>query len=150
MKRIIAALLLLALVLTAAGCGSKKPETEVNLDALYKHYEEKLPAMLSLDADGQMNFMGIDAADCQQSLVSICAEGLRADEIWLIQAKDADALERLHALAEARLTIKAEETESYVPDQYAIVKEAKLLTRGLYLALIVSPDAEEMAEAFQK
>lgn len=150
MKRIIAALLLLALVLTAAGCGKKEVEVQIDLDALYKQFEEKLPAMLALDADGQTNFMGIDAADCQKSLVSICAEGLRADEIWLIQAKDADALERLHALAESRLTIKAEETKSYVPDQYAIVKEGKLLTRGLYLALIVSPDAGEMEAAFQK
>ena len=96
-----------------------------------------------------MNFLGIDTADCKQYVVMICADGMRTDEVWLIEAKDADALARLTELAENRLSSKADETVSYAPDQYLVVEKAHLLTNGNYLALLVSPEVDAMKAGFE-
>lgn len=147
MKKTIAVLLLLALVLSLGACGKKA--VSMDLDAVYKSLEDKLPAMLPLDATGALNFMGLKEEDYEKAVVSICAEGLRADEVWLVKAKDQAALERIQKLADTRLRAKAEETESYVPDQYQVVKQGVTVTKDLYFALLVSPDVDAMKATFE-
>ena len=137
-KVLIVALCVLMLGLTA--CGTQEPAKSADLNALYDTLTASMPAMLKMDDVTMMNFQGIDAADCTQAQVAICAEGLRADEIWLIEAKDAAALEKLQALAEARIQAKGDETVNYNPEQYAVVQKAEVFTEGNYLFLLVSPD----------
>lgn len=149
MKKAISLILLAALLLTLTACGGEEKSANVDLNALYESYGEYMPEMFVPDEDTLMNFLGIDAADCKQYVVTICAEGMRTDEVWLIEAKDADALARLKELAEIRIAAKADETVSYAPDQYAVVEKAELLTSGNYLALLVSPDVEAMKAGFE-
>lgn len=148
MKRMIALALLAVLVIGLAACGKQETVT-MDLAGVYAQYADKLPVMMELDETERLDFMGLEADDCQQAIVAICGSGLGADEVWLIQAKDAAALERIQKLAENRMAAKAEETESYVPDQYLVVKEGKLVTRGLYFALLVSPEVESMEAIFK-
>jgi len=82
------------------------------------------------------------------SFTAICGEGLKADELWLIQAADEAALERIEVLAQSRKTAKMDETSFYSPDQYAICEDGRIVTEGLYMAFIVSPEAEAMEKAF--
>lgn len=96
-----------------------------------------------------MNFLGINVEDCTQYKVAVCAEGLRADEVWLIEARDQAALENLQELAQSRIVSKLDETETYVPDQYLIVQKAEVLTNGLYLALLISPDVDTLKAEFE-
>ena len=145
MKKFLSLILILALILSACG---KSPEKEVDLQSVFNSLREEMPEMLVLDETIQLNLLGIDSADCQQVITAICADSVRADEIWLIQAKDTAALERLTALAKTRVESQAEVCESYSPDQYAIVKEAELVTSGLYLALLIGPDAASMKKTF--
>ncbi len=149
MRRVILCALALTLALSLAACGAPAKES-ADLSAVYTACQEYLPDMMVLDDTTMLNFLGINAADCSQVITAICAVGLQADEVWLIQAKDQDALNRLTALAQTRQTAKEDETESYLPDQYAIVKEGKILTEGLYLAYLVSPHVEQMQAAFEK
>lgn len=145
MKKIISIVLALAMALSLAGCG-KAEETLVDLGAVYESLGAYLPEMYSPDGDTLLNFMGIDQADCQQLYVSICAEGMDADEVWLIQAKDAAALDTLKELAETRIQAKLDETETYLPDQYVVVQKAELVVKDLYLALLISPQVDAMKE----
>lgn len=150
MKRTIAILILAALLLSACGKEPAPAPTEpVNLETVYVFASGLLPEMMTLEGETRLNFLGIDEALCDQVITAVCANGLMADEIWLVRAKDQAALDEIKTLAESRLEAKKQETESYLPEQYAIVKEAKLLTHDLYLALIVSPDAAEMQSAFE-
>ena len=96
-----------------------------------------------------MNFLGISVDDCVRYKVAICAEGLRADEVWLIEAKDDAALKKLEELAQVRIQSKLDETETYAPDQYLIVQKAEVLTNGRYLAFFISPDVESMKAGFE-
>ena len=150
MKKGITLLLALAMVLTLAACGGQKEEAKtVDVNALYESYSQYLPEMFYPDEDTMLNFLGISVEDCAQYQVAICAEGMRADEVWLIEAKDDAALENLRQLAQTRIEAKLDETISYVPDQYVIVEKAELLVQGRYLALLISPDVDAMKASFE-
>ena len=140
MKRLIAVMLL---VLVLAGCGSAVKE--VNLEQLYTDLESVgMPAMVKLQSSMMLDFYGIQEADVKQAVVTVCSDGLRADEVWLLEAVDAAAAERLKGLAENRLKQKDAESVTYSPEQNAIVKKALLMVEGNYVIMITSPDVEAM------
>lgn len=151
MKKVFALILSLAMLLSTAACGSA-PASEkesIDLNALYESFSDSLPEMWILDEEMMLNMYGINAEDCKQVIAAIVSTGLAADEIWLIEAKDADALARLKTMAESRMKAKADETINYLPDQYVFVEKGVILTEGLYLALIVSPDVDNLKAAFE-
>ena len=150
MKKMICLMLALVLALSLAACGSKAEEAvHVDVAALYDSYSQYMPDMFYPDEATLLNFVGISVEDCTQYKVAICAEGMRADEVWLIEAKDDAALETLKALAETRIESKLEETATYAPDQYVVVEKAQILVNGRYLALFISPDVDALKAGFE-
>ncbi len=163
MKRILTMILAAAMLVTVTGCGSEPAATTAPADStpaatqaaapadmqsIYDSMTAHMPEMIKMDADMMLNFCGIASEDCVQAAAAICSDGLRTDEIWLIEARDEEALARVVALAETRLQMKGEESISYSPEQYAVVEKAQIITDGLYFALIVSPDVDTLAEIF--
>lgn len=150
MKKVISLILAFALILSLAACGGKQEEAvSLDLDALFESYSQYLPDMFYPDEATMLNFLGINVEDCTRYKVAICAEGMRSDEVWLIEAKDEAALETLRQLAQTRIESKLEETVSYAPDQYVVVEKAQILTNGLYLALLISPDVDALKAGFE-
>lgn len=153
MKKLVYIILALAMLLSLCACGgddAPAPKEPADLGALYESFSESLPAMLPMEGDMRLNMLGIQDSDCAQAITAICSEGLKADEIWLIEAVDGAALERIETLAESRKTAKMDETSFYSPDQYAICEDAVIVTEGLYLAFIVSPEADSLEAAFME
>ena len=150
MKKVMSLILVLTLMLCLAACGEKKEEAvSIDVNALYESYSQYMPDMFFPDEDTMMNFLGISVEDCTQYKVAICAEGMRADEVWLMEAKDEASLETLKQLAQTRIEAKLDETVSYAPDQYVVVEKAVVLTNGNYLALLISPDVEALQAGFE-
>lgn len=136
-----------AFALLVAGCGGNAGKKTADMAAIYEQVAESLPEMYQMDADTMLDYLGISMDDCIQAVAAVASEGVRADEIWLIEAKDARALTKIQELAQSRLAAKEEETVQYAPTQYSIVKDAKRLTQGQYFALVVSPDADTILAA---
>jgi len=150
MKKALSLMLVLALVLSMAACGGRKEEAvSVDVSALYDSYSQHMPDMFYPDEATLMNFLGISVEDCAQYKVAICAEGMRSDEVWLIEAKDEASLETLRQLAQTRIQSKLDETITYAPDQYVVIEKAELLTNGLYLALLISPEVDTLKAGFE-
>ena len=146
MKRIVALLLAVLMLCALAACGGKDAGSDVQMDvqAVYDSMVPLMPEMLPMDEMMMLNFCGIEAEMCEQAAVSVCFDGLRADEVWLIEAKDADSLKQLEALAQSRLVRKGEESITYSPEQYEVVQKAEVMTVGNYLVMIVSPDVQDL------
>lgn len=149
MKRIFAMMLAAMLMLGMAACGGSAADTVdtvpgVDLTAVYESMSETLPDMMVMDPVSMMDYYGVDAEKCSQYVMAICGDGMRADEVWLMEAKDEAALAELKEMADSRLTAKEDETIDYTPDQYEIVKEAELYTNGLYLVFLVSPEVDTL------
>ena len=103
--------------------------------------------MLELTQAQMEALCGVAPQDVVQGQVYVCADSLRADEIWLLEARDEEALQRLTQAAENRLSQKAAESKTYDPVQFAVVQQSKLVVIGSFLALLVSPDAARMEKA---
>ena len=106
-----------AFALLVAGCGGNAGKKTADMAAIYEQVAESLPEMYQMDADTMLNYLGISMDDCIQAVAAVASEGVRADEIWLIEAKDARALTKIQELAQSRLAAKEEETVQYAPTQ---------------------------------
>ena len=156
MKKIIALILAFCLSTALVACGQSTPtepvaSVELEMTQVYAGLEEavQLPEMIAMDEILMLDYCGIKAEDVKQAVVVICADSLRTDEIWLLEAVDAAALARLQKLVDNRLQTKAEESITYSPEQYAVVEKAQCIVAGNYLALLVSPDVEALAANFR-
>ncbi len=150
MKKIVYIILVLAMLLSLCACGEKTEQEAlpVALGYVYESFSASLPEMLPMEGDMRLNMLGIKDEDCKQVYTYICGEGLKADEVWLIEAVDEAALERIEGLAQSRKTAKMDETSFYSPDQFAICEDGRIISEGLYLALIVSPEADALEKIF--
>ncbi len=155
MKRLIRAALLLtllALPLLLTGCGGKeKSVPRADLPALYEQLKAlpDAPEMVLISEKRMVNYYGIDPQVCPQALLARCSDGLRADEIWLVEAADEAAAKTIAERAEARIRQLCEETENYLPEQYLIVKQAKVVQVGNSVGLFISPQSDRMADMFR-
>jgi hypothetical protein len=155
MKKLIAISLALLLLV---GCGSNAGgeaaknnggAANVNIDVneLYGQLEAVgMPEMVDVDADMMLALYGIRAEDVKQVKLTSCADGLRADEIWLVEAVDAEAAARIKGLADNRIAQKDAESVTYSPEQNKIVKKSFLLQEGNFVFFICSPDVEAMTD----
>ena len=132
--------------------GSTEGMVELNMEQVYEKLGQAatLPEMIKLEEAMILNLCGVAGEDVNQAVVAICADSLKTDEIWLMEAKDADAAKKIVAAANNRLETKGAESETYSPEQYAVVQQAKLLQKDNYIALIVSPDVDALAAAFRQ
>lgn len=154
MKRIVSLILIFCLCGALAACGETQPgvpAAQLDMPQVYAKLQQavQLPEMIEMDELLMLDYCGIKAEDVKQAVVVICADSLRTDEIWLLEAVDGAALSRLQKLADSRLQAKAEESITYSPEQYAVVEKAQCIVAGNYLALIVSPDVEVLAADFR-
>lgn len=151
MKKTVCVFLIVVMVFVLCACGvTGAGAKDVELQSLYDSFADSLPEMLILDDAMRLNLLGVKDEYCDQVICSVVGFSLQADEIWLIEAADEDSLATLKTLAENRLRAKMEEASFYSPDQYAICEDGRIITEGLYLALIVSPDADTFETAFKE
>ena len=155
MKRIISLFLIFCLCAALVACGQTQPNApaaQLDMPQVYAKLQQaaQLPEMIEMDELLMLDYCGIKAEDVSQAVVLVCADSLKTDEIWLLEAVDAKAAGRLVELAEKRLAKKGEESITYSPEQYQVVQKAQLIQVGNYVALLVSPDAEAMAQVFNQ
>ena len=148
---VIVIVLSLCSVLFFAACGNTEPAKALDLQALYDQLQQETdtPEMFLLSPERVNKLYGIEASTCPQAFFATCSEGLRIDEIWLVEAGTEDAAKEIETLAQGRVDQLMRETENYLPDQFVIAKQAKILRNGKTVALFISPDAEKMAALFK-
>ena len=118
MKKFLSILVLIALVLSLSACGGKK-EAAPSADLAAVLAEFKLgDEMMTLDLDDLVNLYFFDAA---------------------AYIKD---------ILDARYEAKLNETENYLPDEYAIIKECSVTMDGNYVAMIVAPNAADLVDIY--
>ena len=147
MKMATRVIVLLLALLGLAGCG--KPAAEApDFQAVYDSMTAvaDMPDMVVVPNDKGEFLFGIAPGDCRQEIVAICQDSLLADELWLIEATDKEAADRIEALAQNRLQQKAAELENYLPEQYQVVQQGQLSREGNCVVLLISPLAKELAK----
>ena len=148
MKKLLIFVLACMMLMLVACSGQEAAPADLDMNAIYSSMESTLPAMVKLDDAMMRNLCGIDAASCKQAVVAVANDGLRADEIWLIEANDAETAAQLKTMADNRIKYKGEESITYSPEQYAVVQKCQIITAGNYLVVIVSPDVDTLVDIY--
>ncbi|NLM87050.1 MAG: DUF4358 domain-containing protein [Clostridiales bacterium] len=143
------ALFLVALVMVLSSCTTQKKQGDLN--AVYQALEETgvLPDMLALSEEEALDFLGLETAGIQDSVLMISEDSLLADEVLLLRMKDKAAADTAKTLLDQRMKQKGDEARTYSPEQYAIIQRGRVLRQGLSLALLVSPQVDQLVKAYE-
>ena len=154
MKRLFMMIMAALMVFSLAACGGGEAAEvkQMDMQQMYASIQEavQMPEMLNLDETLMLDYCGIRSEQVKQAVVVICADSLRTDELWLLEAVDEDTAKELVELANTRLRKKGEESITYSPEQYAVVEKAELLQLGNYVILLVSPDSAAMVQVVRE
>jgi hypothetical protein len=141
--------LLLPLLLTACGPTTPaKKALKVDVEDLLGQMAEnvKWEDMMSMNSKHLKNLYGIEEADVTSFAGAMKTDGITADEVLILEAKDTETAEALVKKLQARLKAKSNEAKDYLPAQYRVIEEAEIVQKERYAILLVSPDVEELLE----
>ena len=148
--RLFALILSSALILSLlTACGGKKEAKEADLPALWTSMEEslELPALMEMDDDALDFLYGIDAADLESYVARFPLMNVHATEFFMAKVKDGKMDDIKSALKDRQATLE-QQWSQYLPDQYALVKDYKLVVNGNYILFCVCEDADTGVDLF--
>ena len=120
------------------------------LDEIYATICSQLscPEMLELNGRTITGYLGLRPEEYRDGRFYLCANNLKAEEIWLMEMEDENAALAMQNRAQERITVKADSYANYLPEESAIVRQGIAVTKGRYVALFISPVAEQMRDIF--
>ncbi len=145
--------LLAVLCIVMSSCAPDKQRNEtISMQALYDTITRgaALPDMVTLDSASVEDYYGISQEMYTDYVCYAATDGLLADEVMLIRAKDQAVGKQISALLADHLVYRQNEMRDYLPEQYALLQDATLAEKDLVIALIVSSDGQKINSAFQK
>ena len=142
MKKWLAGILLAAVMLLAAGCGSSEQVTAdvtAMADGLKNTitFQDELTVLDS--AKLTMMYPTLNPEDVTSSRVYVSSNAT-AEEIAAFEAKDADAAGRIREAVEKRLENQREGFADYAPAEMPKLNDPVLVVKGRYVVLCVSDD----------
>ena len=146
MKRMLSILILV--VLTFALCGAKLEDGSVDLAAVLDAFELG-EEMMMLDINDMADIYYMEPEDIKQVAAAVHTSGINCDEIILIEAVDADAAATIQMILDARYQAKLNETDDYLPEENAIIRECSVTVNGNYVAMIVAPNAADLVAIYE-
>ncbi len=152
MEKITVVLCIIALLL-AASCSGSKDNKDIDLNEVM----ERISSSIVLPSDDMMrlnsvdkltDYYGIAADDVDSFAVQMNSSGVQQDEIAIIKAVDSKAAERVKEALQKRLDSKANQMKNYLPEQYEIIQKCSVQTKGYYVTLFISENANQMTQIF--
>lgn len=154
MKKVVRSVMLLSLaalmMLGAAACGGKQAAADLDVKAVMADMLAKYPIEngMELGESDMLNFYGIPADGMEAFAADLAADGITANEIVLVKAKDEDSAKEVETKLQNRLDARRNELNGYLPDQYEIVEKSEVKRDGVYVRLIISPEQEALVEMY--
>ena len=157
MKKIFAAALAMVMMLSLVACGGNKAPAEA--PDLTKYYEDFMatlgegntPAMVSANDDASYVdsfFPGLNDVELKQSVLMMAAMAQVGFEIDLVECANADDVETVKGILQARIDSQVAGGAFY-PSVAEAWEKAELIVNGNVVALICAGEAQDSAvEAF--
>lgn len=140
----------MALSMLLSACTSGGEAKDIDVAATSKSMMEATTFsddMVLLSEKVVANYYDLENVD--EMAVYICPTGGYAEEVALFKAKDGKA-EDLKTEAQAHIDARKAEFEGYVPAEVFKLENAKILTNGNYVAVIVADDTAQATAEFEK
>lgn len=145
---VLAAALALAVILCSCGSqGSGKKLSEV-------YSAIKAEVTLSdmnefTDVSTLDRFYGISSASVEDFAGGVNNSGVNMEEIVLVKAKDDAAADSIKTSLENRKQAKYNENKNYNPEQAEMIEKCAVTRDGVYVAMILSPNAAQITSIYK-
>ncbi len=135
---------------TAAPTTTTKAPEKVDLSALANRIiaSAGVSGAMPLPKERLTDLYGIAQGDIASAGCFITMNGSFPEEAIMIEAKDGAAKGRITAALNTRLADVLVQAENYDAENYALAKQCKVISKGNYVALFVSPKHAAMESAF--
>lgn len=116
--------------------------------------EEKMLEQISVEgmakATGQdlKKYYGLNASDYDGVCLYIPDDVMSVSEVLVVKVKDKSQIERIESAMKHRLDTQKTSFEGYGAEQTKLIKSAIVKTKGYYVLLAVSPEAELIENIF--
>ena len=142
--------LLLAMTACSGGSNSSSGKTvdvKGALEEIRSTYE--FTDMMDVTDNMLMSTYGIEAEDVTSYAGIVDASGIRAAEVMLVEAKDADSAEKVRAALQTRLDNRRAQMKDYLPEVYATLEKSKVSVSGNYVALICDENQDKILSLYE-
>ena len=138
------------LLLMVTACNGQQKTADLDVKAVMADMLEQYPIQdgMELSESDLLNFYGIQAEQVDDFAASLAADGITANEIVLVKAKDEDSAAEVETKLQNRLDARRNELNGYLPDQYEIVEKSEVKRDGVYVRLIISPQQDALVELY--
>lgn len=143
--------IVLGIVLTAC-TGGKSDEIDVKLsakemtDQMVREVEQ--PAQIELQSDQVKEFYHIDPEKLDDYSIRMPMMNIKTNEIAILKVKDTKDVADIEQAMKQRAEDVKKQFETYLPDQYENAKNYKLITKGNYILLVISEEADELVKVY--
>ncbi|AYB44199.1 DUF4358 domain-containing protein [Paenibacillus lautus] len=145
-------MLALLVIGVLSGCAGKDDKTSEQLSAteIGKSIEQAviLKDMKKQDLDKLHKLYKIDAESIDDFILYTSTSNVKADELAVIKLKDESEAEIVKKNMERRIEAQKMKFRDYRPDEYFLVDNHALKTKGRFIFFAVSKDAESMERTF--
>ena len=146
MKKFIAILCAAALMITAlCACSSDTGFSAKPLSDVFSEIKSAydLGSVLEFTDVAMLDrYYGITAEEVSEFAGCISKQSTVQTEIVFIKAADMDAAYKIEEALQNKYSSKLYENKNYNPEQYDMIEDGKLERNGLYVSMVVAPDAE--------
>jgi hypothetical protein len=108
-----------------------------------------LAKTVDLDASKVAYYYELDESDFNNAK-GVIGDVALADELVIIEAKDASGVDKIKAGAEGRLSSQKSSFQDYIPEQFKRLDGAKIVTSGNYVMYVVSDNADKIVDKFNE
>lgn len=149
-KKIISVILMLAVTALLGACNSAASQQTENPEPQAETIYESISSSVSLleaaqmDSDYLMNYYGIDTAELNSYACYNAVDATKAETIMIIEVKSKDTIAAIQSEIELIRDEKLAEMENYIPEQYQVVKNSQVQTRGNFVWLVISENQTEI------
>lgn len=150
---LLAILVYIAAFSVLAGCSGKEEGTShLSAPEVGEQIKRvvKLDDMKEGDAHKLEKLYQIKAEEVDSFILYTAATNMKASELSVIKAKDANQAESIKKKILKRVELQGVKFKDYRPDEFFLVEKHVLKTNGSYILFVVSKEAEQMENAFDK
>ncbi|UNK21143.1 DUF4358 domain-containing protein [Paenibacillus sp. N3/727] len=134
------------------GCSGKDDKTPEQISAIQigKSIEQvvSLKEMKKEDLNKLQKLYKIDANSVDDFILYTSTSNVKADELAVIKLKDESQVESVKEKIKQRIEAQKMKFKDYRPDEYFLVENHVLKTKGPFVFFAVSKEADSMERAF--
>lgn len=155
MKRSFVLILTVVLSLALSACSSNDKETAIEskvppkamADQMLQQIEQ--PKLMELESDLVQKLYHLDPALLEDYSIRTPLMNVKTNEIAIVKVKDAKDVAKVETAIKQRAADVQKQFETYLPDQYEIAQNYKLVTKGNYVFFVISDKADDFVKAFE-